>query len=168
MSGPIGFLLGMNKLSYYNKMHLPWTGEELTIVKQQYNEDGLDIIQIGNIHYKTPGQVSYLLRKLGMIDVRFDARGYDEYIKSELFQEIQRRGDAFKKELKQQDRDSKKDHVILTSRQEQRQERRREMQQTTKNQQDAIEMLSAEVNIIKNDIKEILRLMNALYEFENQ
>lgn len=158
MSGPIGFLLGMNQLSYYNKMHLPWTDEELTMIQQQYNEQGMDVIQIGNIHYKTPGQVSYRLKQIGAVDsMNHEIRGYKEYLDSSLFQEVKHNCSTFRKELKRQDRKSKKEHDMLTSRQK---------QQT--NQQDAIENLTVEVQMIKSDIKEILRLMNALYDFESQ
>ena len=165
MSGPIGFLLKMNPLSYYNKLHLPWTSEELTLIKQQYNEQGMDVIQIGNIHYKTPGQVSYRLKQIGAVDkMSNDIRGYKEYRESSLFQEVQNNSDTFKKELMQQDKGS----MLRTTRQERRQERRQQIQQTNTTQQDTIEQLSAEIQMIKNDVKEILRLMNALYDFESQ
>jgi hypothetical protein len=142
-------------------MHLPWTGEELTMIRQQYNEQGMDVIQIANIHYKTPGQVAYRLKQIGAVDsMNHEIRGYKEYCDSPLFQEVKHNCSAFRKELKQQDRKSNKEHTMLSSRQEKR--------QTRNNQQEAFEMLSADVQMIKNDVKEILRLMNALYEFENQ
>ena len=146
-------------------MHRPWTGDELTMIKQQYNEEGMDVIEIGNIHYKTPGQVAYRLKQIGAVDsMSNDIRGYKEYRESSLFQEVQCKGDTFKKELLQQDKGSLHENKIRTT----RQERRKEMQYTITTQQDTIQLLSAEVQTIKNDVKEILRLMNALYDFESQ
>lgn len=161
----------MNSLSYYDRIHYPWTDEELAAIRQQYNEQKMDVIQMGNIHRKTPGQVAYRLKQIGVVSKDDVVRGYIEYRQSDLFRESKINATSFKKELKKRDTGcikNVKDDKIISTCQEKRGERRKEILRTIAHQKEMIEELTTEVKSIKNDIKEILRLMNEIYDFESQ
>jgi len=166
----------MNRLSYYDRMHLPWTDAELELIRKQYTEEMMDVIQIGNIHHKTPGQVGYRLRQIGVVgkNRKDTIRGYEEYMQSDLFKESQSNSYAFKKELMEREKETKDDET-REARQEKRKIRQKEILQTITDHNATFEELTVEVNALraevksmKKDIKEILRLMTAVYDFENQ
>lgn len=73
---------------YYERSKLEWTDEEQQQIIKEYNDDEMNIIQIGNLHKRTPGGISYKLHKLGVMSNRLNARGYPEYKASALYQEI--------------------------------------------------------------------------------
>ncbi len=74
--------------SYYDRSKAEWTVEELEQVKKEYESDQMSIIDIGNSHKRTPGGISYRLKKLGIITNTTEARGYEEYKNSLLYSEI--------------------------------------------------------------------------------
>lgn len=149
----IQFIFGsiMNSLSYYRLRDEPWTETEDLQLRTEYIDQGLDIIQIADLHYKTPGQISYRLKKLGITDNYYkNTRGYDKYITSTLYREI---------------RDAPKAHI-----QKEEKERKRKRNKSLPMEEIRIEInqLHEEINGLKKDIKEILRLMSAVYDFESQ
>jgi hypothetical protein len=73
---------------YYDRSTDVWTEEEQEQITKKYNDDQMNIIQIGNLHKRTPGCISSQLQKIGVISNRIDVRGYPEYKISALYQEI--------------------------------------------------------------------------------
>ena len=169
----------MNPLSYYNKQYIPWTTDELSNIQKQYNEQGMNIIDIANIHYKTPGQVAYRLKKIGTVTNQNDIRGYKEYRSSDLFVEIMNQDPKEKQKSKQNQL-----HIRMTEQEEQmrlladdvsrplkssdlrlsRAQIKIEINDLKKN----VEQTQLDVKLIKKDVKEILRLINAIYDFESE
>ncbi len=77
----------MNSLSYYDRSTLPWDQEEVEQVRLEY-EEGKTVQELGDIHRRTPGGIAYRLKSLGCVTNHTHARGYDEYRKSSLYNEI--------------------------------------------------------------------------------
>lgn len=94
----------MNKLEYYNRQKEPCEDNELNDIKTEYESKEMTISQIGDIHRRTPGSISYKLKNLGIISDNKLARGYLEYKDSSLYKEIVETGkikDAEKKPVKE-------------------------------------------------------------------
>ena len=155
----------MNSLSYYHLREEPWTDTEDLQLRTEYVDQQLDITQIADLHYKTPGQISYRLKKLGITEHYYkDTRGYDKYISSALYQEIKNAPKAhIKKEKKERKVRKTKSQLIKehTQHQQDQKENQEEIQLE-------VSQLRAEIKGLKKDVKEILRLMTAVYDFEVQ
>jgi hypothetical protein len=155
----------MNSLSYYHLREEPWTDTEDLQLRAEYVDQELDIVQIADLHYKTPGQISYRLKKLGITEHYYkDTRGYDKYISSALYQEIKNAPKAhIKKEKKERKVRKTKSQLIKehTQHQQDQKENQEEIQLE-------VSQLRAEIKGLKKDVKEILRLMTAVYDFEVQ
>lgn len=78
----------MNPLSYYVRQKEQWNDTELQQIRTEYEEKHLTISQLGDIHQRTPGQISYALKRINLITDNKQARGYPEYHASELYKEI--------------------------------------------------------------------------------
>jgi IS30 family transposase len=74
--------------SFYNRSKEPWNEEEIEQIKSLYNKEQLSIIEIANIHKRTPGTISYQLKKHNIFEKNTDARGYVDYRNSALYAEI--------------------------------------------------------------------------------
>jgi len=144
----------MNHYEYYNRQKVSWEENELNDIRTEYESKQLTISEIADIHRRTPGSISYKLQKLGIISHYTLARGYDVYKISHLYKEIVTSG-------KRSDSDKKlKKEIADTSSKE-------KIDQINTLEKDVSE-LKTEIKSIKKDVKEILRLMNALYDFESR
>lgn len=74
--------------SFYDRSKEPWDEEEIEQIKLEYNIQQLSIIEIGNIHKRTPGTISFQLKKQNILVKNTDARGYIDYRNSDLYAEI--------------------------------------------------------------------------------
>lgn len=74
-------------IAYYIKSGSPWTSEEDLELKDGF-EKGLNIIQLGEAHKRTPGGISARLKVLELIPNTRKVLGYAEYRESELYKEI--------------------------------------------------------------------------------
>ena len=88
-------------MDYYTNSGKPWFDKEEEQIKKEYNEDNLDINEIGKIHKRTPGGIASRLCILGIIHNRFSARGDKEYRDSDLYKEICEKNPSKKKEPKE-------------------------------------------------------------------
>jgi len=142
----------MNTLDYYNRQKEVWDEKELCDIKNEYETKELSISQIADIHRRTPGSISYKLKNLGIITHNTLSKGYLEYKNSSLYKEIVETGkatDAKKKVNKETKLKLKTEIPII-------------------NLTNDIAELRKEVAFLRKDVKEILRLLNALYDFESQ
>jgi len=78
----------MQPKSYYDRSGHPWTEEEDSQLENEYTIDNLTIIQIGDIHKRTPGGITWQLKRLKLLNNNVEARGYQEYRDSPLYKEI--------------------------------------------------------------------------------
>jgi hypothetical protein len=90
----------MNAPEYYHRQKASWNENELQTISDQYETDKMTISEIADAHFRTPGSISYKLKKMGLITHNTLARGYLEYKESKLYKTIVARGkleDAQKK-----------------------------------------------------------------------
>ena len=137
----------MNRKAYYTRQNEVWEDQEFQMIKTEYVEKQLTISEIADIHKRTPGSIAYKVKAHGLIDKNAMARGYDEYKQSALYKEIIETGRIGEKT-------KKKANESLFSKK--------------KTQAEEIQELKAEVQSLKQDVKEMLRLIQSIYEFENQ
>lgn len=149
----------MNSLEYYNRQKNTWEENEIEEIKKQYEIEEMTISQIGDIHRRTPGSISYKLNKLGIISHTALGRGYNEYIISNLYKEILIKNKKEKKKAK-----NKLEINIETSSSSDISN----MSNDSIVSNNEILDLKNEIIILKKDVKEILRLLNELYDFENK
>ena len=119
----------------------PWEQKEEQQLIKEYLVDKLNLLEICENHKRNPGGITSRLKLLKLVDINEETRGYSEYLKSDLYKEILKN-----KQIKNK---KKKAEVITSSNFE-------------------ITILKNEILSLKKDVKEILRLMNELYEFESQ
>jgi polyhydroxyalkanoate synthesis regulator phasin len=141
----------MNTVEYYNRQKELWSDTELQEIRTEYQDKEMTISEMGNIHRRTPGSISYKLKNLGLITNNNQARGYDEYKNSDLYKEIVKKGKI---------NDSEKKMKLIS-----------QYQTTSVTPQININFkelvdLRSDVEILKTDLKEILRLMNVIYNFK--
>ena len=102
-------LLGPPKLSKKRKIpnifrireqEIEFSNEDNQI-KNLYDIENKDIIEIATLMNKTPGSIAYRLEKIGIINRRQLARGYYAYINSEMYREICRNSNKKKVNVKE-------------------------------------------------------------------
>lgn len=77
----------MNTFEYYDRKE-EWSIEETEQLRNEYLDKLLTIMQIADIHKRTPGYISSKLKKMDIISVSNQARGYYDYRNSELYKEV--------------------------------------------------------------------------------
>jgi len=106
----------MNNLEYYNRQKESWNDNEIENIRTEYQTNEMTIRQIGDIHRRTPGSISYKLKSIGLITNNTLSRGYLEYKNSNLYKEIVKTGgknDKEKKIKKETEINSKIDNVSI-------------------------------------------------------
>ena len=134
----------MNNLDYYTRQKDTCDESEVRQLRMEYLQDRMTISQIGDIHQRTPGAVSYKLKALGFIDTTTGARGYPEYKTSHLYKEIVEKEKLNPKPYGKGSELNIKVQVEHTE----------------------LSALRAEIATLKQDVKEVLRLIHAMYEVE--
>lgn len=132
----------MNGIEYYNRQKEDWSDNEIQQLKTEYEINEMTISQIADIHYRTPGSISYKLKKLGLISNNILSRGYYEYKNSDLY-----------KKIVEANKGNDNFHNI---------------KKKIKLPFSEIYEMRNEILDLKKDVKEILHLMNAVYDFEKQ
>ena len=141
----------MNKLEYYQRQKEPWGEKELTELKNEYEGKKMNISEIADIHRRTPGSISYRLKSIGIITDNTQSRGYIEYKNSDLYKEIIKNGRITDAKLKKESSSSISAEIGM-------------LRNDISSFKEIIE-LRGEVNSLKKEVKEILRLMSLVYEF---
>ena len=184
----------MNRLEYYDRQQDSWEKEEVDSLTSEYETKELSIRDIADIHRRTPGSISYKLKNMGLITHSAMSRGYMEYIQSELYQEIVETGkrtdaerkvkkeatlhmkavaDAEKREyndavLKLKEAVLKDKYETFVERKERREASAKMKVAACTERAFAYAELKSEIIDLKKDVKEMLRLIHELYEFESQ
>ena len=141
----------MNSLTYYTRKNKPWAESEDNEIKERYDFKEMTINEIADLHYRTPGSISYRLKYLGLVNDTRTARGYEEYKNSKLYKEI---AETFMKPKKSE---KEKSQIVV-------QDSSPVSQINTKNI--TIRSLKEDIESLKKDVSEILRLMKAIYQIE--
>jgi hypothetical protein len=143
-------------LSHYDKRSIKWTDEEIKEAIRQYSSHQT-VNDIAYYFRKTPGQILYLLKKEKLITSDEFLRQLVIYQESSLYREIVQQN--------VDDRERKKEKKVTPPKE---QAKSKEDNPPRQRMKDDIKHLREEMETIKKDVKEILRLMNALYDFESQ
>ena len=120
----------------------PWIQQEDQQLIKEYTVDKLNLLDICKIHKRNPNGITSRLKKLNLINMRQNVSGYSEYLESNLYKEIRE-----KKEGKRKNKIDAKDNVSSNT---------------------EITELKNEIVSLKKDVKEMLRLIHELYDFESQ
>lgn len=78
----------MTDLSYYINCGKPWSYDEDTQLRNEYNIEKKTISEIALIHKRRPGGIASRCQTLFNLANRYETRGYDEYVKSDLYKSI--------------------------------------------------------------------------------
>ena len=143
----------MNKLEYYDRQKDSWKDTEIEEIRDAYQNKEMTVSEIADIHRRTPGSISYKLQNMGLITHNTLSRGYSDYKNSDLYKEIVKNSVSMNAQ-----RSANKELRIKS---------RKEAARVNTPFREILE-LKNEVSILRNDVKEMLRLMNALYEFETK
>ena len=144
-------------MDYYTNSGQSWSDQEEEQLKKEYNEQKLDINEIGKIHKRTPGGIGSRLCILGIIEHRLSARGYTEYKNSNLYREICEKGPPKKEKRTKEPKEKKiktsvsESNILITIKQSDYNELKEELYDV-KNQ----------LNEIKNMIRKL-----AIYDFDD-
>ena len=144
-------------MDYYTNSGQPWYDQEEEQLKKEYNEQKLDINEIGKIHKRTPGGIGSRLCILGIIEHRISARGYTEYKNSDLYREICEKGPPKKEKRPKEPKEKKvktsvfESNVLITIKQSDYNELKEELHD-----------MKEELSEIKNMIKNL-----AIYDFDD-
>lgn len=85
----------------YNLAGQPWEKEEDDQLIKEYNTDNLNILDLCRIHKRMPGGILSRLKRLGLIHMKDSVRGYNEYLRSDLYKIVSKITTDRKKEEKQ-------------------------------------------------------------------
>ena len=134
----------MSKLiDYYNRQKDDWSDKELEDVRTEYETKEMTISQIGDIHHRTPGSISYKIQKMGIITHNTQSRGYLDYKNSNLYKQIV----STNKSIDSEKKINKEVPSVIF--------------------REILEMRH-EIIDLKKDVKEMLSLINNLYDFVSQ
>jgi len=161
----------MQKLEYYSRQKESWSEEELKQIKDEYETKELSISEIADIHRRTPGSIAFKLKNIDLIPHYTVSRGYSEYIHSALYKEIVENGkNEYNEKKAKKEAITAEKNVIREGKIAERPLRVRGAAATEviTTQSKEIAELKNEIISLKKDVKEMLRLMNSLYEFETQ
>ena len=152
----------MNPLSHYNRSKEPWLPDEAAEVKRRYNDESKNILEIADIHQRTPGCIAYKLQSMAVIPHNRLARGYQAYTISPLYNEVVQ-GYRIQKEERQKikkERDTvkvdKAAKIIENA-----------SLYEINSLKGEIHNIKSDIAEMKRDIKELLECMKAVYEFED-
>ena len=139
----------MEKLAYYTRLRDPWTAEEDSEIIKEYNDYTMDVIQIADVHKRTPGGIAYRLKKLEQIPTQIDARGYKAYQLGDLYREIVTNS----KEKRKITQERKNTNIV---------------NKANTNLELEVCELKDEIKSLKSELNEIKVMMKAVYNFEIQ
>ena len=148
----------MTTPEYYTRQKDAWTEDELQDLKEEYIVKEFTIMQMGILHKRTPGAIGYKLKSLKIIESHLSARGYNDYRNSDLYKNIVANNP---KNKEKGEKPAQKPQSTLQHLQTPQPLPKRRLSYE-------IQELREEIKSVKDDVKEMLRLMNALYEFESK
>lgn len=148
----------MNSADYYDRSKLKWTDEEAAQIRKEYETDEMNIIQIADIHKRTPGCIAAKLKADGVVISHTLTRGFEEYKASDLFKEI-----CVEYRLREDERKEKKkerEAALLA------QVKQASSSNSNLTIQSELIAMKKELLELKRDVKKVLEYMTSLWEFE--
>ncbi len=140
----------------FTNMGKPWTKDEDTKLIYEYNVKKHDIITICTLHKRMPGGILSRLRHNKLITEVNEARGYDIWITSKLYNEPR---NTILEKSDTSCATGAKDSSKVTKKML-REQRFREIVHSE------LETLKNDIKEIKDSIKSLTDMLKAIYEFE--
>jgi hypothetical protein len=142
----------MNSLEFYTRQKESWTSTEIEQLRTEYETNGMNISEIADIHQRTPGSIAYKLQYMGSVTNTALVRGYADYKASALYKEIVEKGKTDDSEKRVggggQRRGFKNDGANIN----------------INIQTSELSELKSEVASLRQEMKEMLRVVNMLYD----
>jgi hypothetical protein len=133
-----------------------WTQEEDDQLLRLYNEEKLDIIEIAKQHGRLPRAIAVRLVKHEVISNEFEANGYLNYKNSEYYKETMEKKNSLKKEKPTIKKIQEDDNYLITI----------NRNDYLRLQNDINEM-KQNIFTLNTNMKELITMINSIYEFEN-
>ena len=175
----------MNTFEYYDRRKDEWSISETEELRMEYLYKRFTISQIADIHRRTPGDILYKCKELNIISEYKYARGYSDYINSNLYYQIMAKVDYEKKkrleynsgvQIRQMCRIHQRKIGGITSRLERLccinsiEQSEYEPKCVGTIEQNEIKKdikdIKKDIRELKENIKEINRMLHSSYEFE--
>jgi hypothetical protein len=145
--------------SMFTNMGKPWSKDEDTKLIYEYDVKKYDILKMCNLHKRMPGGIISRLRHHKLIIETTDARGYDEWVKSKLYNEP--RDSVLEKTKVIVSDNTTKDSSQKVTKKMLREQRFREIVNSE------LHSIKKDLKEIKTSIKELTDMLKAVYEFED-
>ena len=174
-------------IEYYDRRKEEWSTSETEQIHIEYLYKQLTILQIAYVHKRTPGDILYKLKILHIISEYKYARGYFDYINSNLYTQImEKMHNEKKKRLEQnvgQPWTSEEDSQLISEYNSniniteickihkrniggiRSRFKRLNCKKESNHLQDFNE-LKQDIKELKETVKELTGMLNAIYEFE--
>jgi hypothetical protein len=126
----------------------PWLPEDEILINKLYNEDKLDILEISTILGRTPCGIIRKLIKNNYIGNRIIARGYKEYLNSDLYKELllYNNNNLVKKNKKEKQNKEQNSNIELNK------------EQNIYNKY-ILDQIQNHIKEIKNELKELVKIL---------
>lgn len=155
----------MQPLTFYSKSKSPWTPQEEEQLRREYLVWNHDVIRIAESHKRTPGTIAYRLKRIGLLLNHKEARGYDIYLSSPLYQEIvtelNQKNERFCRKCKQRYPSTSFDTTSQTCR-----ECTGRRQMNVQVHLPDTSSIQTRLTNLEQKVDRLLELMTAVYEFE--
>lgn len=132
----------------------PWTEDQDNLLAKLYVQNEKNIMEIAEQCERTPGSIAGRLVKLNLIPERKKARGYFQYINSEIYQEVYSRKKSKKRGRKTENsakETNPTDNKIKLS---------------NKDIKIEIQEIKTEIKNVTELVKKMYEMMESIYEFE--
>lgn len=149
-----------NTEELFNRAGQPWHREEEQQLIHEYTVQKYDIMTISKLHKRRPGGILSRLRSCNVIETSEEARGYQLFVDSALFQE--------NKTKRQEERERKREERLQQRREKRLNEKQNQGQQVIYQVciMKEIQTIKTTINELNQSVQEIKAMLEAVYEFE--
>jgi hypothetical protein len=159
----------MNNIEYYIRQKDNWDSLEIEQLKTEYQNNELTISEIADIHYRTPGSISYKLKALKIISDNKQSRGYNDYKNSNLYKSIVNSNINTRKD-KSTDKKVSNNNPIqeykLINNLDNRSTIRQKRKDLVLNYESDIAEIKKDIKALQKSVSELTDMLKAIYEFE--
>jgi len=135
----------------YDNVGKPWSKEETSQLIQSYKHTNKDVFELAAQHGRLPGGIFFKLKQFNLVSCQEDVRGYSqEKLQDYMTQFRQQRGYNINNNNNQNNRRTG-DYTDMI----------------VENIYHGQQQLKLELCILKNEVKRLTKLIEAIYEFEN-
>ena len=136
----------------YDNVGKPWSKEETSQLIQSYKHTNKDVFELAAQHGRLPGGIFFKLKQFNLVSCQEDVRGYSqEKLQNYMAQFRQQKGYNNQNYSNNQNNRRTGDYTDMI----------------VENIYHGQQQLKLELCILKNEVKRLTKLIEAIYEFEN-